>query len=415
MTNNQALERLKSISPFDVAYHMPFAIKKSVKDAASRDLWAFSSSDEATIETYLNEAIAWILRAQAHSGCGGVPASYTFYKGYTKPYPETTGYMIPSMLASYHYFHTESYKGAAIDMANWLVSLQLDNGAIRCNISPKRAATKFDNAEVFLFDLGAILEGFTSIWKETREDMYKTAAIRLGDYITRTQEGDGLWKNDLFFPYFGSHQARTMWALIEAGKSFSKPLYVEAALKCLEIIKAKVNSNGFITGCVFRHSYNEETALTHPIGYTLEGLFRAGIATGAQDLRDTAIDVAHKLQRIAEDRKQMFFANYDTRWKPKSNYQCVTGNIQIAMIWLEIAKYSGDNKLALTATRFLALTRSNMVDITTPMKGVRGGLPGSFPIFGMYQPFAFPNWATKFFIDASLLELERIKLAKHKK
>jgi hypothetical protein len=36
----------------------------------------------------------------------------------------------------------------------------------------------------------------------------------------------------------------------------------------------------------------------------------------------------------------------------------------------------------------------------------RGAIPGSFPIWGRYEPFAFPNWATKFFCDALLLEKE---------
>ena len=32
--------------------------------------------------------------------------------------------------------------------------------------------------------------------------------------------------------------------------------------------------------------------------------------------------------------------------------------------------------------------------------GIRGGVAGSAPIGGAYIPFAFPNWAAKFFIDA---------------
>jgi hypothetical protein len=34
---------------------------------------------------------------------------------------------------------------------------------------------------------------------------------------------------------------------------------------------------------------------------------------------------------------------------------------------------------------------------------VRGALPGSYPIWGKYEPFAFPNWATKFFADALMM------------
>jgi hypothetical protein len=38
-----------------------------------------------------------------------------------------------------------------------------------------------------------------------------------------------------------------------------------------------------------------------------------------------------------------------------------------------------------------------------------GAIPGSFPIWGRYEPFAFPNWATKFFCDALMLGEEAEK------
>ncbi|MBC8072612.1 MAG: hypothetical protein IAG13_30100, partial [Deltaproteobacteria bacterium] len=33
----------------------------------------------------------------------------------------------------------------------------------------------------------------------------------------------------------------------------------------------------------------------------------------------------------------------------------------------------------------------------------RGAIKGSHPIWGGYSPFTYPNWATKFFVDALLL------------
>ena len=33
-----------------------------------------------------------------------------------------------------------------------------------------------------------------------------------------------------------------------------------------------------------------------------------------------------------------------------------------------------------------------------------GGLPGSKPLYGSYQPMALPEWAVKFFIDALLID-----------
>ncbi|MGF1595582.1 MAG: hypothetical protein ACFCVK_01410 [Acidimicrobiales bacterium] len=34
---------------------------------------------------------------------------------------------------------------------------------------------------------------------------------------------------------------------------------------------------------------------------------------------------------------------------------------------------------------------------------IRGAIKGSHPIWGRYAPLGYPNWATKFFLDALLL------------
>lgn len=43
-------------------------------------------------------------------------------------------------------------------------------------------------------------------------------------------------------------------------------------------------------------------------------------------------------------------------------------------------------------------------NIETFNLGVRGGILGSYPIYGSYMTYRYPNWAAKYFIDALLLE-----------
>ena len=43
-------------------------------------------------------------------------------------------------------------------------------------------------------------------------------------------------------------------------------------------------------------------------------------------------------------------------------------------------------------------------DLTTSHEGVRGGVPGAFPIYGSYASLKFPNWAAKFLADALMLK-----------
>jgi len=47
---------------------------------------------------HLQAAMEWLCRTQDVTGCGGISAGYSFYEGWRPPYPETTGYTIPTFL-----------------------------------------------------------------------------------------------------------------------------------------------------------------------------------------------------------------------------------------------------------------------------------------------------------------------------
>jgi hypothetical protein len=396
-------------------HNIPYVVKKSTKDYLLKHSWSSSTHDEIVVARHVKAVIDWILNAQSACGCGGgIPAYYTLRGGFSNPYPETSGYIITSLLAGYNHFHDESYKSAAVDIADWLTSRQLDSGAMRCNIEHPRSMldknrSGIDVSKIFLFDCGAILEGLTNMWKQIPEDRFRLSSIRLADYMISNQEDNGLWEKDLYFPYFGTHQTRTMWALINAGRTFNKSEYIDSALRCLNKLKLNVKPNAYIANCHFVQEENEDFGLTHPIAYAIEGFFEAGIMLGLREFSEIAINVGYELQRMAENRQQMFFSHYNSHWEPVSSYQCVTGNIQIAMMWLKIAKYTGDDALISTAIKFLNFIRNCMIDTETEIAGVRGAIQGSFPIYGRYCPYAFPNWGAKFFIDASLLELEAMR------
>ncbi len=42
-------------------------------------------------------------------------------------------------------------------------------------------------------------------------------------------------------------------------------------------------------------------------------------------------------------------------------------------------------------------------DLTNSNPGIKGAIAGSFPLWGNYMTFVYPNWASKFFIDALML------------
>jgi hypothetical protein len=94
---------------------------------------------------------------------------------------------------------------------------------------------------------------------------------------------------------------------------------------------------------------------------------------------------------------------FDPQWHSSVHWSCLTGNVQLALIWFRLYDLTSDIKYrraALVAIDFVK--RKQNLKTTNP--GVRGGIPGSAPIYGPYERFKFPNWATKFFIDALLAE-----------
>ncbi len=77
---------------------------------------------------HLGEAARWIARASDATPDAGVSAGYGFEEGWLASYPETTGYIIPTLLTYAEYSGEEDYTRRALEMADWLLTVQLASG-----------------------------------------------------------------------------------------------------------------------------------------------------------------------------------------------------------------------------------------------------------------------------------------------
>jgi hypothetical protein len=95
---------------------------------------------------------------------------------------------------------------------------------------------------------------------------------------------------------------------------------------------------------------------------------------------------------------------YNEAWEG-SEHMILTGCAQMSIIWLKIAHYSGNNEYAETARKMNTLL-INLQDrkFKKVNANTLGALNGSYPLWGRYEPFAYPNWATKYLADALMLE-----------
>ena len=74
-------------------------------------------------------------------------------------------------------------------------------------------------------------------------------------------------------------------------------------------------------------------------------------------------------------------------------------------MWLRLYEVTGE--IGFRDAGLPAVERAAARQRRTSWTAIDGALPGSFPIYGLYAPLQFPNWATKFLVD-SLLVRERI-------
>jgi len=140
--------------------------------------------------------------------------------------------------------------------------------------------------------------------------------------------------------------------------------------------------------------------VTHTIAYTIWGILYTSRVLGHERGLDAARRAARAVQRRLE-LSRWLPGKLDSRWRPAADYACLTGNAQMALIWMELHALDGDPSLFSTACKAIDLVkRAQPMASSDP--GIRGGVAGSDPVWGDYISLAYPNWAAKFYIDALL-------------
>ena len=129
-----------------------------------------------------------------------------------------------------------------------------------------------------------------------------------------------------------------------------------------------------------------------------------------------------KLEKISVDWATILMKNFEINgklpgayyedYKKIDNFECLTGYCQLAIIWLKIFNKINDPRFVNGAIK--AIDRVSKFVPRYSFLKKKGGVPGSYPFYGRYMMFRQPNWATKFFIDAILLEKDILNKIENK-
>jgi malonyl-CoA O-methyltransferase len=301
----------------------------------------------------LQEAIQWIHRN--HLEGHAIPITDKS----RSPYPEVTGYYIPTLLSIGEIALAEGF-------ARWLVSVQNPDGSFSLT----------DKSQAFVFDTGQVIRGWVSIIDRLPE---LTAPLqRACDWIVQGAD-----------PVSGRFQAPApggAWSLGPRGEvSEGIHLYVlqplrdaAAALNRPDIRAAADKALQYYLATVPATDFSGRNMLSHFYGYMQEAFFELGCIEEAR--RGMASAAAFQLPSGAVP------AYSDVPWV------CSTGLAQLAKVWY----FLGDLARADRAMAFLA-----------QLQNASGGFYGSYGVAAAYFPAEEISWAVKYWIEAEQLRIER--------
>lgn len=343
-------------------------------------------------KTHLEKAVKWIIRAQDATDDGGVSEGYHLYHGWLASYPETTGYIIETMFDYCQMFNLDdSYRDRAIRMADWLVSIQNMDGSIPDSYFRKK----------MVFDTGMVIFGFVRTFEETGEEKYRQAAIKAGDWLVAQQEASGEWVNCAADNISHTYYSRVAWSLLKVHSITSDSKYKKYCISNIEWCLNQQTENGWFKQASF-NAHNHHRPFTHTIAYTMRGILESGLYLNNHIYIDA---IKKSLDGLIEQLPDsgLVCGTYDSAWQGDKSYSCLTGNVQLSIIMNKMYLATGDRKYhqhAVTVNEYVKSRQSTQ----TKNINMAGAIAGSYPIWGDYIHYCYPNWATKFFIDALLIE-----------
>lgn len=274
--------------------------------------------------------------------------------GLSKPYPEVSGYYIPTLI-------NWGYRDLAVQYAKWLCSIQKEDGSWW---------DTYDRLP-YVFDTGQILKGLLAvraILPEVDDCILKgcnwiisniDADGRLHQAGDRPWDDASGWSSELIHLYCLS-------PILEAAEVFGRSEYRDKALLAKEYYISK-----------HREDILDFSLLSHFYAYVIEAL----LDIGENALATEAMTKIKKLQK--EDGSVPGLKSVD--------WVCSTGLFQLALVWYRLGEMEGADKAFAYACK---------------LQNESGGWYGSY----VHQdhpdetPTYFPSqeisWAVKYFLDA---------------
>lgn len=367
-----------------------------LKGLVLKDVLGIGRTTPQDNRRHLDAAIAWLKHAQDVTGNGGVAQTYLVRSRRWAPsYPETTGYIIPTLYRYAALSGDEDSRVRARRMADWEIEVQHPTGGVL-------AGALGDSDRPTVFNTGQVIFGWARAFEEEGDERYRQAAVRAADWLIAQMDSDGCWRkfgSPMTGKHINTYNTRTAWSLARVHDITGDRRYLNAAVKNAEWAMTQRNAIGWLAQNCLQDSTQP---FTHTIAYAMRGLLEIGAAAGREPLIAAARTIGDAmLAALPEDGRLP--GRFNERWQPTVRWSCLTGDCQLAINWGRLYQITGEQKYRAATSRILVFVKTTQ-KLDGNNTDTRGGIKGAYPLDGSYHPWQYPNWATKFFADALMMD-----------
>ncbi|MCX7744536.1 MAG: glycoside hydrolase family 127 protein [Flavobacteriales bacterium] len=341
----------------------------------------------------LHEAIGWLVKSINPEDAGF--RTWYYQGGWTSSYPETSGYIIPTLLAYAEIYNRKELSKHCIQTADWLVKIQKPSGGWQSGYI-------HEHKKEVVFNTGQVIRGLYAVYKKTSEKKYLDACVNACKWLSDVQEEDGSWQQYAFMHEKRVYESYVDHPLLLIAKETGNTSFELTARKNLDWILTQQESNGWFKNCDNTIKHNDRPIL-HTIAYTLDGLIQCGVLLNETKYIQSA-KVAADILLDNFLNKGWLQGRWDSQWRGSQAMIC-TGEAQMALVWKLLYNNTGEDKYMHAIRKINNQLCYIQIHHNSKSHPAQGGIPGSFPLWGRYEPFGFPNWATKYFADSLMEEL----------
>lgn len=338
----------------------------------------------------LQSNLDWIYQSFKVNGYHGSSGSRTVLGRWAAPYPETTGYLIPTLLLGDKYLPKHGLADIAKKQLSFFKTIRTDEGSYYSDTA---------KASPIVFDVAQILLGHIALVPHLEHPDTLLQEIEITkDWLSDLLDEEGIIISHNYVDNFQpSYYSRIAWPLAFAENIIDSKVSLRTK-KLVENIVSLRNENSSFKNWGF---HKGAAAYTHTIAYTLRGLWEYAELVNSQKIKNQVKTTLKTISKLIKENNKVA-ATYDEQWNGDSSYICSAGNAQLALMLLITYERTSRLEYLDTVTTLLKPLLKGQRKFSLN----KGAVPSSLPIWGNYQKMKFTNWTQKFFADALMKLLE---------